>query len=354
MNKRKESIHNKDWYEVLNQNLKYVNKDFDNLDYKREEIMKEQYKLSNMQLIGSNFEDKYKPKKEIKNKTGLEFMIPDENKLIISRLNLKNYKTKNNTGLNNGDVIFLKDILEKIDKINTKKIFKKKLKNLTSNNNTVVKEFTFYNKSKYSPTPTSVNQRDSKILTNEKKEEDKNYIKEKINQMYKTYNKNESNNNNSLYNNNTYFPKIRKKKDKNRSYKSNVDNKRKIMRMIMNEEGDTVHRGKSVADGILQLNKDFIKNKRLICGYNDKNDDYIIINNKKIYQLNIEKEMNKNYQKNFVKIKKLKDIEQQIFNDSKKIFEATKKNLILKYQLKKKTSNNRLNEMKYNNLYENN
>ena len=29
----------KDWYEILNQNLKYINKDFDNINYKSRRLM---------------------------------------------------------------------------------------------------------------------------------------------------------------------------------------------------------------------------------------------------------------------------------------------------------------------------
>ena len=341
MNKRKEILQNQDWYEILNQNLKYVNKDFDHLDNKRKEIMKEHYKLNKVQLIGSNFENKLKQKNEIKNATDIGIPYPDENKLIYNRLNIKNYKTKNYISIN-GDSAFLKDILEKMDKINTKKVFKKKNKNIPNNIN--INEFIFTNKSKYTPN----------------KFKDKNFTKDNhhnINIMFKTYNKYDTNNStNSMNNtntnmnspNSTYFPNIKNNKDKiicrsYKSHKSNTNTKRNIMRMVLVEEDDTVHRGKSITDNILKLNKNFIKNKNIICGYNDKNEDYIIINNKKIYQINLEKEMNKNYRDNFLNIKKLKDIEDKIFNDNKNVFETTKKNLILKYQHKKKIKNNNFN-----------
>ena len=61
--------------------------------------------------------------------------------------------------------------------------------------------------------------------------------------------------------------------------------------MVLNEEDNSVHRAKSIKDSIFELNKNFIKYKRIICGYEDKNEDIIIINNKKIYQLDLEKEI---------------------------------------------------------------
>ena len=109
--------------------------------------------------------------------------------------------------------------------------------------------------------------------------------------------------------------------------------------MILNEEDNLAHRTKSIKDNILKLNKDFIKNKRLICGYKDKNEDYIIINNKKIYQLNPEKEINQKFRKNFLNIKKIEDIEKRLLNDSNNIFNKTRQNLILKYHQKMNSNN---------------
>jgi len=108
------------------------------------------------------------------------------------------------------------------------------------------------------------------------------------------------------------------------------------MKMILDEEDNTINKGKSISNNILQLNKDFNKEKRLICGYDDRKEDYIIMNNRKIYQINLEKEMGVKYKRNFLNIKKIKDIENGLLNDSNHIFDKTKKNIILKYQQKMK------------------
>ena len=81
MNYERESL--KDWYEVLNENYKYINKDMNNLKIKREQIMNEQVKLNKINLLNSNLDNKYKTKKDIKNQTDVEFTLPEESKLIL-------------------------------------------------------------------------------------------------------------------------------------------------------------------------------------------------------------------------------------------------------------------------------
>ena len=323
-------LQKKDWYEILNENFKNVNKDFDNLNIKKKEIMNEQIKLNKVNIIGSSLDNKLKPKKEINNKTEIGFSLPEENKLILNRLNLKNYKTKN-YALLNADTAFLKNILERIENTNTKKIFKTRFKssiiepiNLTENKIKKPKFITIRNNTIYPG-----------IYTNEKKEKKIRNSKKKNSLLSKTFN-NYRNNKSIAEINNTYFPKIKKIKNKNINI---IEDKRKIIEMVLNEEDNSVHRTKSIKDNILKLNKDFIKNKRLVYGYKDKNEDYIIINNKKIYQLNPEKEINKKFRKNFLNIKKIEDIEKRLLNDSNNIFNKTRKNLILKYQEKMNTNN---------------
>ena len=325
-------LQKKDWYEILNENFKNVNKDFDNLNIKKKEIMNEQIKLNKVNILGSSLDNKLKSKKEINNKTEIGFSLPEESKLILNRLNLKNYKTKN-YALLNSDTAFLKNILERIENNNTKKIFKSGFKssiikpiNLSENK--------IINKTKFL---TSRNNRIYPgIYTNEKKEKKIRNSKKKYSLLSKTFN-NYRNNKSIDGINNTYFPKIKKIKNKNLNIVE--DNKRKIMEMILNEEDNSVHRTKSIKDNILKLNKDFIKNKRLICGYKDKNEDYIIINNKKIYQLNPEKEINQKFRKNYLNIKKIEDIEKRLLNDSNNIFNKTRQNLILKYHQKMNSNN---------------
>lgn len=332
MNYERESL--KDWYEVLNENYKYINKDMNNLKIKREQIMNEQVKLNKINLLNSNLDNKYKTKKDIKNQTDVEFTLPEESKLILNRLNIKNYKTKNNlTG--NAETLFLKDILERIDKINTKKIFKYKYKN-TRTDSINLNEFN--NNSTYKSNFLSSRNKkmDFGLLTNGQKDKKINW-KNKNLLLSKTFN-NFSQTKKDIDINRINFPKI-KKRNRNKLLNKNNENKKSIIKMVLTEEDNSILRAKSINENILKLNKDFKKNKRLICGYNDKDEDYIIINNKKIYPLNLEKEINTKFKKNFFNIKKIEDIEKKLLNNKNDIFDKTKKNLVLKYQLKNKNRN---------------
>ena len=78
------------------------------------------------------------------------------------------------------------------------------------------------------------------------------------------------------------------------------------MKMILDEEDNTIHKGKSISNNILQLIKSFVKQKRLICGYDDRKEDYILMSNRKIYQINLEKIINTKFKRNFLNIKKNK------------------------------------------------
>ena len=333
----KSELQKKDWYEILNENCKNIDKDFDNLNLKKKEIMNEQIKLNKVNLIRTTLDDIPKLKKEI-NKTEIGFSLPEESKLILNRLNLKNYKTKN-YALLNADTAFLKNILERIEANNIKKIFKTGFKNkiikpinlpINLNENNII------NRSKCL---TTRNKKIDDIFAKDKKEKNIRNTKKYNSLLSKTF-INYRNNKSIVGINNTYFPKIKKTNSKNLNIDKNY--KRKIIQMVLNEEDNSVHRAKSITDNIFKLNKDFIKNKRLIYGYKDKdrNEDYIIINNKKIYQLNLEKEINKKYRKNnFFNIKKVEDIEKRLLNDSNNIFNRTRKNLILKYQQKEQINN---------------
>ena len=330
MSKKRELL-KKDWYEILNENLKYANKDLNILNDRKQQIMNEQIKLNEVNLLNSNSEDKPK----IKNPTEHRFYFPEENKLISNKLNLRNYKTKNYIS-NNSETQFLKAILEKMYILTDKKIRKPKYKsnktdinNLTNFND----NNTSYNKSKYYTSRN--NKKEIKYLINDKKDNKNIYAKNNNHLLSKTYN-NFNNNNIST----TYFPKLKNKKN-------NLSNKKEIMKMILDEEDNTINKGKSISNNILQLNKDFVKQKRLICGYDDRKEDYIIMNNRKIYQINLEKIINTKFKRNFLNIKKIKDIENGLLNDSNHIFDNTRKNIILKYQQKIK---NRQKLLEKNNI----
>lgn len=323
---KKRDLMKKDWYEILNENLKYINKDMNNLQFKKEQIMNEQLKLNKVNLLRPSLDYKYKNKSnnELKNKTDISLSLQKENKLIVNRLNLKNYKTKNYIRGNN-EYLFLRDILERIDKISSIRIYKSKYKKnkteLSTNQNT------FRGKSN---NLTSRNKKGSKIFINDKKVEKIFIPRNKNFPLSKTFNNYSSEKNISKVNT-TFFPKIKNKKNKNLNV--NEEN-RKIVEILQTEEDNLTNRAKTMSQNILKFNKDFIKNKRIIFGYNDKKEDYIVINNKKIYPLNIEKEINKNFRNNFSNIKKIEDIEQKLLNDDENIFDQVRKNLVLKYKNK--------------------
>ena len=214
MSKKRELL-KKDWYEVLNENLKYANKGLDILNDRKQQIMNEQIKLNGVNLLNSNSEDKPK----IKNPTEHRFYFPEENKLISNKLNLRNYKTKNYIS-NNSETQFLKAILEKMYILTDRKIRKPKYKtnkadinNLTNFND----NNTSYNKSKYYTSRN--NKKEIKFLINDKKDNKNIYAKNNNHLLSKTYN-NFNNNNIST----TYFPKLKNKK-----------NKKEIMKMILDE-----------------------------------------------------------------------------------------------------------------------
>ena len=317
--KKKRNVIKKDWYEILNENLNYANKEIDIINSKRKEILNEQIKLNEVNLIKTaNSVEKTKIRK---NPIEMGFSLPGDNKLIASKLNLKNYKTKNLI-LGNTEILFLKTILEKMNKINEKKINKKKyIINKTETNN-FIDNNSIYNRPKYLTSRNNKKERE-KIVMSEKKEIKNRILKDNNNLLSKTYN-HFNNNINTIS-----FPKL-KINNKN----DYLNNKKKIMKIILNEEGNSINKGKSISNNIFQLNKNFVKNKRLICGYDNKDEDYIMVNNKKIYQINLEKEMNKKFRQNFLNIKKIQDIENGLFNDNNNIFDNAKKNIILKYQQK--------------------
>ena len=227
---KKRDLMKKDWYEILNENLKYINKDMNNLQFKKEQIMNEQLKLNKVNLLRPSLDYKYKNKSnnELKNKTDISLSLQKENKLIVNRLNLKNYKTKNYIRGNN-EYLFLRDILERIDKISSIRIYKSKYKKnkteLSTNQNT------FRGKSN---NLTSRNKKGSKIFINDKKVEKIFIPRNKNFPLSKTFNNYSSEKNISKVNT-TFFPKIKNKKNKNLNV--NEEN-RKIVEILQTEENN--------------------------------------------------------------------------------------------------------------------
>ena len=334
MNRKRESI-KKDWYEVLNENYKFINKDLDDLKTKRKLIMNEQIKLNKVNLLNSNLDNKYKTKKDIKNPIEVDFSLPEENKLIQNRLNIKNYKTKNNI-IGTAETLFLKDIIERIDKMNdTKKAFKNKhINRFNLNDNNITKNKNFL---------TSRNkQSDFGLLLNlNGKKEDKkmSYGNNNI-LLSKTFNHFSKERKGTSVNNSS-FPKI---KNRNRNLDRADDNKKRFLKMVLTEGDNSINKGKTIRESIFNFNKEFGNKKRMICGYKDKEEDYIIFNNQKIYQINLEKDMNAKFKRNFLNIQTIEDIEQKLLSESNNIFDKTRKNLVLKYQLKNKDENDNLEE----------
>ena len=349
MNRKRESI-KKDWYEVLNENYKFINKDLDDLKTKRKLIMNEQIKLNKVNLLNSNLDNKFKSKKDIKNQIEVNFSLPEENKLIQNRLNIKNYKIKNNiTG--NAEILFLKDILERIDKMNdTKKAFKyKHINRLNLNDNNITNNNNFF---------TSRNKKsDFGLLLNlnGKKEDKKMSFRNNNILLSKTFNHFSKERKGTSVNNSS-FPKI---KNRNRNLDRADDNKKRFLKMVLTEGDNSINKGKTIRESIFNFNKEFRNKKRMICGYKDKEEDYIIFNNQKIYQINLEKDMNAKFKRNFLNIQTIEDIEQKLLSESNNIFDKTRKNLVLnlfihyfsfikyynvKYQLKNKDENDILEE----------
>ena len=362
-------LKDKDWYEVLNQNVKYVNINSDFLNKRTKQIFGEQLKLKNMGLLNSKSETKLKENNETKKiSTEAGFEQERKNQSILNRLNLKNYKDKNIL-TSSSEALYMIDILSKLDKINKQRISifsKSKRSNFESN---IFNKKTFFNKSRnISNSNMSYKKKEDKKILRKNYSKDsklsliqgnKNYL------IFKPYNniQKSSNNNNDDNNNNgdLYFPIIKDKKDKNIysnsvfKYKYNLRNKNKnnIVKIVKTEEDKTMHKSKSLYYNILKLNKDFNKMKQLINGNRkeekeEKNgDEYIMINNKKVYQLNLKKELNKNYTDNFLKIKGIKDIEENILNYNNTLFDSMKKNLMMKYFEKNKIFNFRTNNTNY-------
>jgi len=343
-------IPRKDWYEILNQNLKYINKDFDKIHFKSRRLMNI-LNFSNLKyVIGSNTENKSKTKNSIRNSTEIGF-YPEENKLLLKKMNLKNYKSNNHIN-SNPETLFMKDILEKMDHSNKKRmsiLMKSKHKNNTQLN--------YFHGRTISNKPKDENnefKEKKKTLRLDLSKDDKKIIyKNDDNMMFKTFNKTKDNTNDS--NSGTYFPKIRfkDKKRKTKSYynKSNVE-KKIMIRNILDEEDKSVIKANSISKKIIRLNEKFNKEKKLIYGYNNKDyddDDYIVINKKKIYQINLENEINKKFRENILNIKRIKDIEDKLLNDKNNIFNVTKKDLVKLYTDKKKkryyTYNNQNDEL---------
>ena len=326
----------KDWYEILNQNLKYINKDFDKINYKSRRLMNI-LNFNNLKYMdGPNVENKNKPKNQINNSTDIDF-YPLENKLLLKKLNLKNYK--NNNYINsNPDSLFLKHILEKMDHTNKKRtsiIIKSKNKSNTQIN---------YFNEKTINNPKYINhefkEMKKKFGINLSKDDKKIIYKNNNNLMCKTFSKIKNKTIDS--NNETYFPRI-KFKDKKRKIKryynkSNIE-KKIMIKNILDEEDKSVIKANSISKKIIRLNEKFNKEKKLIYGYNNKDyddDDYIVINKKKIYQINVENEINKKFRENILKLKRIKDIEDKLLNEKNNIFNATKKDLVKLYTNKKK------------------
>lgn len=323
---KKRDLWKNDWYKILNESLKNVKVDFDKINYKSHKILNEQEKFNKINLINSSLDNKYQVKNDIKEQSEIKFKNQKE-KFFVKRLNLNNYKTKNH--LVNVDTLFLKDILEKIDKFNAKKLYKEKYKSIKEEHMNLSQK-TFSNK--LMNLSTNTKKRVTKSLTKSKIEAKKINLKYNNNSLSKTFN--DFNDDKSIFGiNNSYYPIIKNKQTE----------KSKIMKMLLIEENKSVNRANSISNKILKLNQDFMKNKRFIFGYNDKEEDFIVINNKKIFQINPEKKFNKKFQKNFSNIKRIKDIEQKLLNDNDKIFNKTKKDLILRYRLKKKKINNYFN-----------
>lgn len=329
----------KDWYEILNQNLKNINKDFDKINYKSRRLMNI-LNFSNVKYTAGespNIENKNKSKDQIKNSNEIDF-FPLENKLLLKKMNLKNYKT-NNFINSNPDSIFMKDILEKMDHTNKKRmsiLIKSKHKSNTQIN--YFNERTINNQPKYENNEFKEMKR--KFGINLSKDDKKIIYKNNNNLMFKTFSKIKNNTIDS--NNETYFPKIKfkDKKRKIKSYynKSNIE-KKIMIKNILDEEDKSVIKANSISKKIIRFNEKFNKEKKLIYGYNNKDyddDDYIVINKKKIYQINLENEINKKFRKNILNIKRIKDIEDKLLNDKNNIFNVTKKDLVKLYTDKKK------------------
>lgn len=346
----------KDWYEILNYNLKFTNKDLDELKYKSRTIMKEQIKLD---LMGSGSVGKIKDKNETRNLTEIKFGLDRENKLVSTRFNIKNYKSKNYmTG--NSDSLFMKNIIEKIDQINRKKVpnnnIQSKSKSNIQTNNLNTQSFNFnelslYNRSKCRTNMTHRSEIKKKFLNTSKDIKKITFKKLSENSMFKTYNnlRNDNKNNNKNSKNRIiFFPKIKRKETIQmiNDYNSKKEKKKNMINTILTEEDKSMNKGKSLSYSIFKLNKDFNKLKKTINGYSgkkiiydDDDDDFIIINNKKIYQINLEKEINKKFRENYLNIRRPRDIEEKLLNGNKNLFDLMRLNLLKKYRYKKKYKN---------------
>lgn len=351
MNKTKKLI-NKDWYEILYQKYQFVEKEIDNVTIKSKNFLEKQLKLNRISLILAS--SGIRPKRVI-NLTESFFPFSDENQLISNRLNLKNYKKRKFASYT--DYIFMKDILKRLD---NKRLSKLNLKKKTRNNMNNLFQKTFLNSNyKSNKTNNTIKEIKQKSLGNNKMS----FPIEKKYKIIKTFNNARS----YSYNNLSYYPEIKEQKNISKNNKSNKQNnkisksilkpksniksksyikdKTKMMKLILTEGRKTLYRGKSITGNLLRFRKDFnermnsskdILNKqekiynKNIKAY-EKDNDYIVINKKKVHQTNTESEPKKKLRENILSIKNINDIEKKLLNDEKNIFDLMKKNLIKNY-----------------------
>ena len=350
MNKSKKLINN-DWYKILYQKYQFVGKEIDNVTIKSKNFLEKQLKLNRISLILAN--SGIRPKKEI-NLTESFFPFSDEDQLISNRLNIKNYKKRQFASYT--DYIFMKDILKRLD---NKRLSKLNLKTKSRNNMNNLFQKTFFNSNKkINKTNNTIKEIQQKSLGNNKMS----FPIEKKYKIIKTFNNTRS----YSYNNLSYYPEIKEKNisKNNKSNKQNnkiskpilkpksniksksyIKDKTKMMKLILTEGRKTLYRGKSIAGNILRFRKDF--NERMNSSkdvlnkqeniYNknikayEKDNDYIVINTKKVHQTNSESEPKKELRENILSIKNINDIEKKLLNDEKNIFDLMKKNLIKNY-----------------------
>ena len=375
MNKSKK-IKSIDWYKILNKKYQFLDKEIENVTVNSKKFLDKQLKLSRINLIFAN--SKIKPKKVIRNLTDSFFPFSDENNLISNRLNLKNYKNKKFSSFH--DYEFMKDILKRLD---NKRLSMLRLKKKSRNNMSSLYQKTFYN-SNYKSNKTNNKIRNIKQIsfineTNNNKMPLQ--IKKKCT-MIKTFNKIR----NFSFDNLLYYPEIKDQNNKNKNNisnkpnnnisksnlkpkpksnirsKSDIKKRNKMMRFVLTEGGKTLYRGNSITGDILRFRKDFNERMNLskdilnnqeniykdkIKAY-EKDNDYIVINKKKVHQTNPESEAQKKLKENISSIKNINDIEEKLLNEENKIFDLMKKNLIKNYINKTK------NHLMYNLIEEEN
>ena len=351
-----------DWYDVLNQKLQNVDKEIENVAAKGRHFIDKHLKINQMDIIYSKPE--FRPKQEERNLTETNLPFPNENKLISYRLNLKNYKDKKIAGITI-DYKFMKDILERLD---NKRLSIQASSNKSRNNMNNIYEKTFFNY-KYNRNKNGIKNKGIKheVLSNERNGKRISLPIENKNPIVKTFNNTRNYSSSSI----AYFPKIKNKKDlkkesilNNNIYKYNFKSKSKpnikskssfkdkqeMMKHVLIEEGKTLYRGKSITGNILRYKKTIHERMNSNNEDNDSKEksnkekikdneianDYIVINKKKIYQINPESEINRKFKENIKNIKNMRDIEEKLLNGNKSLFDLMKRNLIKNYKNKKK------------------